>query len=113
MRAMQLPKRWLIHDIGYQEFTGRDDWNEDQYAETVVIKNVRVELDTVFSRDSTQNKIVANGIIFVDSMHSKPTINFKEESLITFNQDTYKVKKVIPYYYPNKDEVRHIELEVI
>lgn len=113
MRAKPFPKSWLIHAIEYHRFEGRDDWNKDSFADPVTIDFVRVDLTTLFSRDSTQNKILAEGIIYVDVVNSKPLPEFSEESLISFQGKEYKLQKIIPCYHPNSAELHHYELEVI
>lgn len=119
MRVRPLPKRWLIHSIVYEEYAGKDDWSNPKYDDPITIENVRFDDSTVFSRDATQTKVLADAVIFVDTTHSKPIPEFKEESKVTLlNPDgtegnTYTVKKVVPCYYPHKNEIRHYELEVI
>lgn len=113
MRVRPLPKRWLIHSIEYYRHLGEDDWSNPIYDNPITIENVRFDDSTVFSRDTTQTKILADAVIFVDSTHSKPIPEFKEESRITFNGRELTLKKIIPCYYPHKNEVRHWELEVI
>lgn len=110
---MTLPKQWLIHTISYEEYQGVDDWDNDRFNEPIDIEHVRFDDSTVFSRDSNQNKIVADAVIFVDAKHSKPIKDFKERSKITFNDKEYVLKKVIPCYYPTKNKIRHYELELI
>lgn len=110
---MNLPKRWLIHSINYSEYQGKNDWGDDAYALPVEIKNVRFDDSTVFSRDANQNKVVADAVVFVDTKHSNPVPSFIERSKIEFNGREYVLKKVIPCYYPNKDKIRHYELEVL
>jgi len=115
MRIPPLPKRWLIHEIQYEEYTGeRDSYGNLIYADPVVIKHVRFDDETVFSRNATDTKILANAVIFVDSTHSTNLPEkFVEESKITFNEREYTLKKVVDCYYPHKNEIRHWELEVI
>jgi len=110
---MTLPKQWLIHTISYEEYQGVDDWDNERFTEPIDIEHVRFDDSTVFSRDSNQNKIVADAVIFVDAKHSKPIKDFKERSKIIFNDSEYVLKKVIPCYYPTKNKIRHWELEVI
>lgn len=110
---MTLPKQWLIHSITYEEYKGVNDWDSEEYTNPIDIKHVRFDDSSVFSRDSDQNKILADAIIFVDAKHSKPIKNFKERSKITFNDKDYVLKKVVPCYYPTKNKIRHYELEVI
>lgn len=114
MRVRPLPKSWLIHTIVYEGFTGKKDAVQNPiYDPAIAIQFVRHDPTTVFSRDSIQTKIVANGVIFVDSTHSTPIPDFKEESKITFKGDVLTLKKVVPCYQPKFDEIRHWELEVI
>lgn len=113
MRIGPLPKRWLIHSIEYYEYLGEDDWSNPIYGEPIIIKNVRFDDSTVFSRDTTQTKILADAVIFVDVTHSDPVPDFKERSRIQFGDREMILQKVIPCFYPHKNEVRHYELEVI
>lgn len=113
MRIGTLPKRWLIHSIEYGAFKGIDSWDNPIYDSPIIINNVRFDDSTVFSRDSTQNKILAEAVIFIDIKHSTPKIDFKERSKITFNNKDYVLKKVIPCYHPTKNKIHHFELEVI
>lgn len=119
MSAKPLPKNWLIHDLIYTEKPVDDGWGNPINPEQITINHVRYDETTVFSRDSTQTKVLAEGIIFVDAINSKPLVNFKEESNITVLLDgnvikkDLVIKKVIPCYYPTKKAVHHYELEVI
>lgn len=115
MRIPPLPKRWLIHEIQYEEYTGkRDSYGNYIYDDPITINFVRVDNETVFSRDTTDTKIVANAVVFVDSTHSTNVPEkFVEQSKITFNDEVYTLKKVVDCYYPNKNKIHHYELEVI
>lgn len=115
MRIPPLPKRWLIHDIVYEEkLPGKDSYGNPRFADPVTIKHVRFDNETVFSRDTTETKIVANAVVFVDATHSTNLPKkFEEESKVTFNDKTYVLKKVIDCYHPTRNEIRHYELEVI
>ena len=110
-----LPKSWLIHEIKYEKYTGnRDSYGNLIYDDPITIKFVRVDNETVFSRDTTDTKIVANAVIFIDSTHSTNVPGkFVEQSKITFKGDVFTLKKVIEAYYPTKDKIRHYELEVV
>lgn len=112
-KAPPLPKSWLIHSVVYEEYTGRDDFNSPNYEDPVPINFVRFDQSTVFSRDNTQTKIVADGVLFIDAVHSNPIPNLVEKSKITFNKKPYIVKKVIPCYHPQSSNIHHYEIEVI
>lgn len=110
---MQLPKKWLIHSIKYKQYQGTNDWDAPIYDDPKIIDYVRFDDAAVFSRDSNQNKIIAEAVIFVDAQHSVPQVEFTEQSKITFNNKGYVLKKVIPCYYPAENKVHHWELEVV
>ncbi|MBC2318781.1 putative minor capsid protein [Listeria booriae] len=110
-----IPIDVLIHDVYYEALKDeKDSWGNPEYAEKILISHVRVDLNTVFSRDSTQKQVVADGIIFIDSTNSEGAPDkFVEESRITFDGKKYTLKKVIPCYKVESNEIRHWELEVI
>ncbi|PIC65338.1 minor capsid protein [Sporosarcina sp. P13] len=114
MRIKPLPKSWLIHTIVYEEYTrNKDDWGNLVYKRPVNIRFVRFDESTVFSRDNTQTKIIAEAVVFIDAANSSPVPEFTEQSVITFGGKRYILKKVVPCYYPNQNKVHHWELEVI
>lgn len=114
MRVRPLPKSWLIHEIVYEGYTGeKDDWGKERFEEPIIIKYVRFDDSTVFSRDQMQTKVLAEAIVFVDAKHSTPIPEFKEQSKVTFNNKEYVIQKVVTCYYPTKNAVHHYELEVI
>lgn len=110
-----LPKSWLIHEIVYEGYTGeKDSWGNPKYDNPITIKCVRFDDSTVFSRDNTQTKVLANAVIFVDAKNSTNVPNeFKEESKVTFNGKEYVIKKIVTCYQANSKEIHHLELEVI
>lgn len=115
MRVPNLPKKWLIHEIVYEGYTGRkDDWGNDLFDDPVTIKKVRFDDSAVFSRDQTQTKILAEAVIFVDAKHSRPLPEkFTEQSKVSFRGKEYTVQKVVPCYHPTKNKIHHWELEVL
>lgn len=114
MLVKPLPKSWLIHTITYKEILDeKDDYGNLTYKTPIDIEFVRYDPTTVFSRDNTQSKIVAEGVIFVDAVNSSPIPDFKEESIIIFEDRELTLKKIVPCYHPNKNIIRHYELEVI
>jgi len=114
MIVKQLPKSWLIHTIIYKEILDeKNDYGNPMHKEPIDIEFVRYDPTTVFSRDNTQTKIVAEGVIFVDAVNSSPVPEFKEESIIVFEGRELTLKKIVPCYHPNKNKIHHYELEVI
>ena len=114
MSVPQLPKSLLVHSIIYEQYAGRNKYGDHDYEPPVTIENVRFDDVTVFSRDATDTKILANAVIFVDAKNSKNVPDrFVEQSKITFKNKTYTLKKVVDCYHPFKNEIHHYELEVI
>ncbi|WP_107841890.1 putative minor capsid protein [Metasolibacillus meyeri] len=115
MLVRALPRSWLVHDIIYrQRLDGKDDYGNPLYAVPAIIKHVRFDQSTIFSRDKTQTKIMANAVIFVDTRNSTPIPdNFTEESIIIFDDKEYVLKKIVPCCHPKSSKVHHWELEVI
>lgn len=114
MRVRPLPKKWLIHSIIYEGYTGQKDaFQNPVYDDPITINHVRYDPSTVFSRDNTQTKIVADGVIYVDAVNSSPVPEFREQSKVTLNGREMIIQKVIPCYHPTKNKIHHWELEVI
>lgn len=114
MRIPQLPKKMLVHNIEYLAYTGeKDRYGKEILADPITIKNVRFDDSTIFSRDQTQTKVLANAVVFVDAVNSHPVPEFKERSKIRFNGHEYTVQKVVPCYHPLGNAIHHYELEVI
>lgn len=103
----------LPHTIVYRAYNGTNDFGSVTYGNPVTIERVRIDETTVFSRDGTQTRIVANGVIFIDAVNSSPVLNFEEQSLVIFNSRELVVQKVIPCYQPFSADVHHYELEVL
>lgn len=114
MNIRPLPKKWLIHEIIYEGYTGeKDDWRNPAYEDPVTVQHVRFDDSTVFSRDNVQTKVLANAVIFVDAQISNPIPDFKEQSRVKFNNREMVIQKVVPCYYPTENKIHHYELEVI
>lgn len=115
MRIPQLPKNWLVHTVIYYPPTGqKDDFGKDIEGDPIEMKYARVDVSTVFSRDTRQNQITANAVIFLDAVHTNPLpLHFKEGARISFKGKDFTIKKPIPYYHPHEDRLHHWEIEVV
>jgi len=114
MRVRPLPKSWLIHTVIYEGYTGKkDSLQNPAYELPVAIEFVRYDDSTIFIRDNTQTKVLADGVVYVDAVNSSPVPAFKERSRITFNGNYMFIKKIVPCYHPNRNEIHHYELEVV
>lgn len=113
MSSIAIPKKLLIHSVDYYRYNCKNDWGGVGYDDAVRINDVRVDLTTVYSKDLTQNRIVAEGVVFVDLINSSPVPNFTEQSKLVFNGRDYVITKVIPCYNPTSNAIHHYELEMI
>ena len=110
----QLPKQCLIHTITYAaKTTETDDYGTPIKSEPITINRVRYDPSFEHTRNTVDNKIAHRGVIFVDSVHSEPVLDFVEDSSIFFEGRELILKKVIPCYHPTNNKLRHIELEVL
>lgn len=114
MIVKPIPLSWLVHSIEYKHYEGKDHYDEAVYSAPIVIENVRVEFIDSFQRSKLSEDNVFNGVIFVDSVNSKPLPeHFEKGSKIIFDGQELTLKTTIAYPYPKSSEIRHFELEVI
>lgn len=110
----QLPLDFLIHSISYSQFNGKNLDGDDDYSLPITINYVRVDMTPVFSRDSNQSKLTANGVIYIDGVNSSGLPDkFLEQSKIAFDGTDLIVTKAIPCYQPNVNSIHHWEIEVV
>lgn len=109
-----IPKQFFIHTIEYEEHLGKKDpYGTEQYAPAQTIEHVRVQPSSSFTQDATQTDSRFDSVVFVYALHSRPFVEFKKKSKITFKGREYIIQRVITEYKPDADEVHHYELEVI
>lgn len=110
---IEMDKRLLVHEIEYSEYDGLDRYKQPSYKEPITITDVRVDESTVFSRDTTQSKVLANAVVFVYNGLSVPFIDFKEQSKVVYNGREYITQRIIPIYEPYTNELFSYEIEVL
>lgn len=109
-----LPLEWLIHSVTYTALGEDDGWGNTTESTTITIDHVRFDNTTTFSRDSNQNKVQAEAVVFVCTKHSTDVPDaFVEGAKITFNERDYTIKKIVDCYYPTTNKIHHYELEVV
>lgn len=110
----QLPLDYLIHDITYRQYNGKNLDGDEDWDEPVEINHVRVDLTPVYNRTGNDSNLVANGVIYVDGINSLGVPeNVTEQSEITFKERKMIVTKAIPNYDPYEDKIHHWEIEVV
>lgn len=111
---LKVDSKMLVDSFIYEEYKGFDDvWQTESFADPVTVEKVRIDRSTVYSRDSTQSKIIAESVIFCFASATSPFKDFKEESRVTFDGKQFIIKKVITKKEPFADKVWSYELEVL
>lgn len=105
-------ERLLVDSVEYAEYDG-DDRYGPKYKASETIEKVRIDRNSVFSRDTNDTKILASAVIFVYASASIPFKAFKEQSKITFDGKDYTLKKVVYVTEPYDSTPFAYELEVI
>lgn len=107
-----LPIEWFIHQSEYLGYAGMDDFGNDSYNDPFPIQYSRFDNSTVYTRDTQQNEVRANGVLYVCAIrNSLPELT--ERSLIRLNDKEYTIAKVIALPFPTSDTIHHYELEVL
>lgn len=107
------PKRFLIDSFEYEEYIGEDDWGKALFKEPVLIKNTRFEMHTRFSNTINGKEILYNGLILCYNGITEPLLHFKEQSRVTYKNETHIINKVTELYEPYQKKIYSIEIEVI
>ena len=111
---LKVDSKMLVDSFIYEEYAGLDDvWQKESYKEPEAIEKVRIDRTTVYSRDSTQSKIVAESVIYCFASATSPFKDFKEESRVTFDGKQFIIKKVVINKEPFADKIWSYELEVL
>lgn len=106
-------EKLLVDSFEYAEFDGNDRYGQPQFKEIESVKYVRIDRNSVFSRDTNDMKILASAVIFVYASASQPFKAFKEQSKITFDGKDHTLKKVVYVTAPYDSTAFAYELEVI
>lgn len=110
MRA--IPKKLLIHDVtAYQEKSTKD-WDSKALEEVGSISRVRIEPSSRIVRDKNNAEVQLAAALIIDCRNSDSyTDTFKEDLIIGFQNDLYKVVSVEPLY--DERRLHHYELGMV
>lgn len=111
MAVKPIPKRLLIHSVDYREYIQDDRWG-DRFADPITLRFVRVEPATALNRDATKEEIPARAILFLDRVFTRPFVEPKEKSRVTFQGHEYEVHEVKALYAFGPD-VHHFEVVLV
>ena len=110
---MNIPKRLLVHTCTYKEPSGYSRDGGATYGTASTLTNVRLEpvlatakSDIGESKDDRLTLYYAVGV-------SSPSITPKENALVTWGGEDYKVRSVTPCYTQGTDAVHHYEVALV
>lgn len=114
LKAPPIPRYLLVHTIQYEALIGKpNDYGTPTYATSQTITNVRVDSTSGYMRTGIEQSDMSNTVVFVDSTFSKPFVDFKKDSKVTFLGKDYTIQRVIPCYQPGMNTLHHYELELV
>ena len=111
MAVKPIPKRLLIHSVDYREYIQDDRWG-DRYADPVTLRFVRVEPATALNRDATKEEISGQAVLFLDRVFTRPFVEPKEKSKVTFKGREYEIHEVKALYAFGPD-AHHFEVVLV
>lgn len=112
MKTLYVDPRWLVDSFGYREYV-RSDRNGPQYLESQEITNCRINHKSIFSQDSSEKKIVADGKVFCYASATEPFLEFKEQSKIMIDGKERTLTKAKRFKEPIANKVFCYELEFL
>ena len=110
---IQMDERVLVDSFEYSEFIDVDRFNQPSFKESLKVEHVRIDRNTVFSKDTNDNKVIAEAVIFCYAGLSDPFIEFKERSKVTFDGIERTIQKVVYITEPYTELPFSYELEVM
>lgn len=97
-RTKPIPLELLIHNITYQEMGESDGWDDAPKGKPIHILRVRVQPIDRERKTSNSEGVAADFELFVDRTYSSYYPEFKVGSIVTFNNKTYTISDVSPFY---------------
>lgn len=110
MRA--IPKKLLIHSATIKSISAEDRWGNITTTPPVDLNYIRLEPIKTIVKDSQNNEIQLNTLLFYDCKNSEPKdVVFAKETIITINGVDHTIKTLEPLYDERK--LHHYELGLI
>ena len=103
-----IDKRMLVDTVTIKKLTGETDvWGKVTYDEPTALKHVRFDRQFNVSEPKPS-------VLFVYPKYCPVVLDESfENGLINDGKRDYKIRSVIPVYYPRQDKVFCYEIEVI
>ena len=112
--ALRINPRLLTGTFDYYEFEENDVWMEPNYADPVVIQNVRLDEEQASNATSlgaSEAKIRAVAFVYVSD--TTPLVKFKRRSKVVTPNGSYHIHKVVEVNEPFEKKLWSVELELI
>lgn len=109
MRA--IPKKLLIHNLNIYEEVSTKDWDSKKLKKIGDLKRVRIEHSSKIIRDKNNAEIQLAAFIVFDCRNSLTSKTLKEDMIIGFNYERYRVVSIESMY--DESRLHHYELELV
>lgn len=107
-----IPRKLLIHSGTIAGITDVDRWGQETVSNTAELKYIRIEPLKTMIRDKQNNQVQLSAILFFDCNNSRPKEPaFSQDTIITVDNVTYKIKTIEALYDENK--LHHYELGLL
>ncbi len=107
------PLDFLVDYFIYAEYIGENKWSEPEYASPVIIKRCRIDRGAQYTSTTSGKQLLFNGLVFCYEGMTTPLIEFKTQSVISYDGIDHVITKVIPNYEAYSQIIYSYELEVI
>lgn len=110
-----IDKRMLVDTVTIKKLTGEKDvWGKVTYDEPTTLKPVRFDRQFNVSGSTNNRSESKPGVLFVYPKYCPVDLDESfENGVINDGKRDYKIRSVIPVYYPRQNKVFCYEIEVI
>lgn len=110
-----IDKRMLVDTVTIKKLTGETDvWGKVTYDESATLKPVRFDRQFNVSGSTNNRSESKPSVLFVYPKYCSVVLDESfENGLINDGKRDYKIRSIIPVYYPRQNKVFCYEIEVI
>ena len=107
------PKKFLVDSFEYIEYLGEGDWNKPVYKEPILIEYCRIDRGSQYTFSSSGKQLLYNGLIFCYHELTTPLPEFKEQSVVIYDDKEHVITKVDTVIEAYSNDVYSYEIEVV
>lgn len=107
------PKKFLVDSFEYKEYLGEGDWNKPVYKEPILIEYCRIDRGSQYTFSSSGKQLLYNGLIFCYHELTTPLPEFKEQSVVIYDDKEHVITKVDTVIEAYSNDVYSYEIEVV